>query len=252
MICPDDADLITEYAERRRRFLNALICQIDHLYLNSLTEYNHILKQRNAYLKSVNDNKIDLKLIESFDKQILPLAEGIYKSRNECLNKLAPHLEKFYKKLTDSKETVSISYQSDLQNGSFQQDFSDNVNRDLFLRRTELGIHRDDFKFEMDGHPIKKFGSQGQQKSFIVSMKLAEFEIFKDELGITPVLLLDDIFDKLDDSRISNLVELVQGDEFGQIFITDARKNRLDSILKGFTTPASIYIIKENKVIEYH
>jgi len=248
LICPDDTDLIRDFADRRRKFIDTIICQIDQHYIEALTTYNHLLKQRNAYLKSIRNGTPDFGLISSFDDQLYPQAKKIHHFRKSFLQKLSPFLKRFYHTISKGKEAVSISYKSDLESTNYFEEFQENQQRDLIMGRTEMGIHRDDFILKLDGYPIKKYGSQGQQKSFIISLKMAEFEILKENLKVTPILLLDDIFDKLDDSRINNLVTLVQAEEFGQIFLTDSRKSRIEPVLKGFSVEPAIYQIMENKI----
>ena len=249
LICPDDADLIRDFADRRRKFVDTIICQIDKHYIEALTAYNHLLKQRNAYLKSLRNANPDFGLISSFDDQLYPQAKTIHHSRRSFLKTLSPLLERFYQVIAKGKETVSISYKSDLESAKYFEEFKVNQHRDLIMGRTEMGIHRDDFKFKLDGYALKKYGSQGQQKSFIISLRMAEFEILKKNLKVTPILLLDDIFDKLDDSRLRHLVNFVPAAAFGQLFITDARKSRIESVLKRFSVKPAIYQVKKNKII---
>ena len=217
MVSPDDVSLVSDSGEDRRRFLNMVLSQMDKEYLSDVQQYNRLLSQRNSVLKSSSP---DASLLEIMD------------SRMEALS---PVVEKYYHMLSGGKESVCITYRSDLEKGALTQILSGLRGRDMALGYTSAGPQRDDLVFVMDGHPMKRCGSQGQQKSFLVSLKFAQYELMKSGFGVPPMLLLDDVFDKLDMSRTANLLSMVAGNDFGQIFITDSNKVRLEGIVDGIT-----------------
>lgn len=222
MIAPDDTDLIREGSEIRRKFFDGLISQMDSEYLKSLLLYNHLLKQRNAVLKQDfprND------LLELYSNKLIPLNIIIAEKRQKFIADYIDIFQHRYKYLSGEKEIASLVYETDI-NEHFSHTFSQNIEKDKHFQRTTLGIHTEDFDFTIDGQSVKKFASQGQKKSFVIALKLAQFDILKDATVNTPILLLDDIFDKLDDVRIKKLIDLVTGNHFGQLFVTDARPER--------------------------
>ncbi len=226
IVLPDDTSMIKEGSEERRKFFDGALSQFDNDYLEMLLNYNRLLKQRNALLKDPSGRQLDLKLMDTYDDQLIPLSKAISLKRAEILNVFLPFLEKNYKDLHDENECPGLQFKTHVNDG-FEEEFKANFPKDQLMQRTLLGCHKDDFQFTLDDQPIKKFGSQGQQKTFIISLKLAQYDFLSKETGKKPLLLLDDIFDKLDDSRIKLLVGLLQNkNRFGQIFITDARKDR--------------------------
>lgn len=226
MILPDDTALIKEGSDERRKFFDGALCQFDAAYLQELMAYTKLLKQRNALLKQHNGQPINRQLLTTYDDRLIPLSQRISKRRAELIGLFLPFLEENYAALHDGAECPGISYQTKVGD-DFEALFRANVERDIIMQRTLLGCHRDDIHFLLDGELIKKFGSQGQQKTFIISLKLALYDFLKENTGRKPLLLLDDIFDKLDDNRIASLVALLKDTErFQQIFITDARKDR--------------------------
>ncbi len=249
LINPNDTDLIREGSEIRRKFIDSIIAQTNQLYLSQLVKYNHALKQRNALLKQINEQKVhDHDLLIPFDEILLSLANAIYKSRKEFVGPFVKCFESHYQHIAGSKEAVTMNYQTDVEKESFAADFRSNVQKDIVLSRTGMGTHKDDFIFLIDGYPIKKFGSQGQQKSFIIALKLAQFDFIKTMTDVKPILLLDDIFDKLDDVRINKLLTMLADDIFGQIFVTDARPERTASIFAQITNDLSTFEIKNGQV----
>ncbi len=227
LISPDDTDLIRDASELRRKFFDTMLSQLDNHYLHTLIQYNTVMKQRNSLLKQFYDrNYFDKDLLETFDSQMLPLGEVIHKQRLAFMDTFVPLVRKHYTFISDNREEVDLVYESELFEESFVYDFGFAMRRDLQLQRTTKGVHKDDFVFEIGGYALKKFGSQGQQKSFVIALKLAQFEVLHQNKGVKPLLLLDDIFDKLDDRRIGKLIEMVVNRAFGQIFITDARPER--------------------------
>ncbi|AFL83790.1 DNA replication and repair protein RecF [Belliella baltica DSM 15883] len=249
MIAPDDTLLIKDGSEERRRFFDNMLCQLDKTYLESLVRYQHFLKQRNALLKQFADtNRVNKPLLEPFDREIIQLSIQIAKAREQFLEEYKPLLLDHYADISGQQEDISIQYDSDCLVADFEGNFLQNQPKDLILKRTTMGIHKDDFIFEIDNYPIKKFGSQGQQKSFVIALKLAQFEIFFAHKETKPILLLDDIFDKLDDLRIEKLMKLVANHKFGQLFITDARPERSKSILQEIDSNAKFFMVDSGVV----
>ena len=232
MVSPGDGALVSDAGEERRRFANGVLSQMDRNYLAAVQTYNRLLSQRNRMLK---EGTVDWDLMAVFDARMAAAAAPVFEARRRLAEQLRPVVQSFYGLISGGGETVSIDYQSDLMKGSLEDLFRDRRDRDLALRFTSTGIQRDDFLITMDGHPIRRCGSQGQQKSFLVSLKFAQYEIMRDAYGYAPILLLDDVFDKLDMDRIGNLIGMVAGSGFGQIFITDSNKVRLSGIVDRIT-----------------
>ena len=232
MVSPGDISLVSESGEERRRFANGVLSQMDRSYLAAVQTYNRLLSQRNKMLK---DGSVDWDLMAVFDARMAAAAVPVYEARKRLAEDLVPVIGAYYQLISGGKETVSVEYRSDLSKGSLEEILQAHRDRDLTLRFTTAGIQRDDFLFTMDGHPIRRCGSQGQQKSFLVSLKFAQYEIMRDNYGYAPILLLDDVFDKLDMNRIANLIGMVAGKGFGQIFITDSNKVRLSGIVDRIT-----------------
>jgi len=246
LIAPQDIELIWDGAELRRKFFDTLISQLDRQYLDNLIIYNHQLKQRNSFLRTFSERgNVDQDLLESYDEKIILTGDYIFKTRSERLLEFIPKFKQHYNFLVrESDEIADIHYKTDLKNGDFQSLLKKNLQRDLILQRTSVGIHRDDFLFTLKGQELKRVGSQGQQKSFLIGLKLTEFEILAEQKRMKPILLLDDIFDKLDDFRIHQLMKLVSQGTFGQLFITDARKGRSEQILKEAGIKACLYVLE--------
>jgi len=247
MIAPDDQELVKEGSETRRKFFDGLLSQIDGAYLQHLITYYKVLKNRNSLLKQFAEKEyFDRDLLEPYSQGILHYGQLIYERRKAFCQEYLPLFTKHYSQLTSGKEEVNLKYISELQTDNFELEFSTNLSRDRILQRTSMGVHRDDFLFEIGGYPLKKYGSQGQQKSFVVALKLAMFEIIQQKKEFKPLLLLDDIFDKLDEQRINRLMEMVAGNTFGQIFITDAREERTRKILKKNKLEAKIINVQKD------
>lgn len=232
MVSPSDISLVSESGEERRRFVNSVISQMDREYMTSLQQYNRLLLQRNRILK---EPEPDRALLEVVDMRMASCAEPVYDARKRFVEELRPVVAEYYKALSGDSEQVEVSYSSELSKASLDAILSSAFEKDRVLKYTTSGIHRDDLIFTMNGHPIRRFGSQGQQKSFLVALKFAQYEIMKNNYGFAPILLLDDVFDKLDMSRISNLLQMVASSDFGQIFITDSNKVRMSGIVDGLT-----------------
>lgn len=248
LISPNDTDIIKGGSENRRRFIDGVIAQLDRSYLDNLLKYNHALKQRNSLLKSSEGFAyLDRDLLESFDRILSQTGSEIYDRRKIFIDRYAPLLERLYADIADRKEEVIIEYESDLSNHEFKSLLKDSLERDVILKRTTRGIHRDDYRLAINGYSMKRYGSQGQQKSLIVSLKIAQFEIMREEKGFKPILLMDDIFDKLDDKRIRKVMKLVAGHTFGQIFVTDARPERTLSIFESIHSGKRIFQLRNGK-----
>ena len=232
MVSPEDISLISESGEERRRFVNSVLSQMDREYLVSLQQYNRLLQQRNRMLK---DLQTDRDLLSVFDSRLQAYAEPVHKARKKFTDDIRPVISEYYRMLSGGSEQVDVRYRSDLEKGALADLLASSYEKDRMLKYTSAGIQRDDFEFSMNGWPIRKCGSQGQQKSFLVSLKFAQYEIMKRCCGFAPLLLLDDVFDKLDMNRISNLLSMVSGSDFGQIFITDSNKVRMAGIVDRIT-----------------
>ena len=232
MVSPADISLVSESGDERRRFVNAVLSQMDHEYMSAMQQYNRLLLQRNKMLKEMNP---DRSLLEVIDMRMGALAQPVYEARKKFVEDLKPIVREFYKAVSGGSEDVDIEYESELSKAPLEQLLAESYEKDRVLKYTTAGLQRDDFAFKMNGWQIRRHGSQGQQKSFLVSLKFAQYEIMKKKYGFAPVLLLDDVFDKLDMGRISNLLQMVSGNDFGQIFITDSNKVRMSGIVDVLT-----------------
>ena len=240
MVSPADGALISESGEQRRRFVNAVLSQMDPAYLSGMMQYNRFLQQRNRLLK---DGTVDAELFSVIDARLDALAGPLRAARARLADELRPVVASYYESVSGGAEKVSIEYRSDLaEGGSLAELLAASMDRDRALRFTSCGLQRDEFLFTMNGHPIRRSGSQGQQKSFLVALKFAQYEIMKRSYGFPPILLLDDVFDKLDTGRIGNLIAMVAGNDFGQIFITDSNKVRLSQIVDRITDECRYYV----------
>lgn len=244
MISPYDSNLISDSGESRRKFLDSMISQTDSEYLFHLIHYQKTIQQRNALLKHFAKNRTwDKEALEIYDFPIANLGTKIHKKRKEFVSKLNPIVQNFYKTISNGKENVSVIYESHLLENTFENLLSESIDKDRALTYTSKGIHKDDLLFEMNSVLIKKVGSQGQQKSFLISLKLAQMSLVKELTGKTPILLLDDIFDKLDDHRVAQLILLVNQENFGQIFITDTHRERTENVVKKINEESIIFEI---------
>tara|TARA_B100000575_G_scaffold173013_1_gene138595 strand:- start:294 stop:1379 length:1086 start_codon:yes stop_codon:yes gene_type:complete len=232
IISPTDSNLITEGSDTRRKYLDTSISQFNSLYLKNLIDYNKILKQRNTLLKQFSErNYFDPITLENFDKKLVIFGNEIHKYRKDFLEKLTPVFNNYYREISSNNEKVKLEYKSQLNDKLFSNMLNENMEKDRLSFNTSCGIHKDDIIFHMNGHNVKKVGSQGQQKSFLISLKLAQFDFITNKLGFKPILLLDDIFDKLDDKRVEKLISFTSNGTFSQIFITDTHEDRSKSIL---------------------
>lgn len=249
IITPYDTDLIREGSEVRRKFIDGIISQTDHEYLLNLLKYSKVLKQRNALLKSFAEKRnFDRDLLSGYDIPLIELAKKIYRKRKLAMETFLPLFQKHYLNISGGNEEVAIHYKSDLEKNEFEKHFEEAQQKDLILQRTTKGIHKDDYGFDLGKHPIKNTGSQGQQKSFVISLKMAQFEFIHSALSQKPILLLDDIFDKLDQSRIKKLLHMITENTFGQVFITEAGQDRVEKFMDNFPGEKRTFSIKDGKV----
>jgi len=233
IISPADRDLIIEGSDTRRKFVDSVISQSDKNYLNHLINYNKVLAQRNALLKYFAlNNTFNAQTLEVYNDQLHTYGSEIFKTRDAFLKTFIPIFKKRYNAISNQNEDVNLSYQSDLFNDDLKTLLKSNLNKDKVLQYSSVGIHKDDLNFEIETYPIKKFGSQGQQKSFLIALKLAQFDFVKKQSGVTPILLLDDIFDKLDENRVAQIIQLVDDEHFGQLFISDTHAERTENVVK--------------------
>lgn len=249
LIAPDDTELVKEGSESRRRFFDSMISQLDHSYLEGLMQYNHALRLRNSLLKMFADMRsVDDVALESYDHVLVKLGNALFEKRKQFVEEYLPLFRKYYNLIVDH-EHAQLHYSSELTDLPFQDGLNRSHNRDLQLQRTSFGIHRDDYHFKLGPGDLKRLGSQGQQKSFVIALKLAQFEIIQNKKKFKPLLLMDDVFDKLDDFRISRLLDLIKKDELGQLFITDARPDRTAALLRNINVSATIFTV-DNGVIK--
>jgi DNA replication and repair protein RecF len=232
MLSPNDTDIIRDGSEERRKFFDGVMAQLDSEYLENLLQYNRLLLQRNSLLKQFAErNYTDDLLLDIYSDPLVEVSLKLYKARNQFVTEFLPLFKKHYNTLSDAREDVEMIYESEVGAENFTQIFRKNRQRDLAAQRTTMGSHKDDFIFEINGFTLRKFGSQGQQKSFVIALKLAQFEMLTKVKGFPPLLLLDDIFDKLDDRRIQQLITMMVDGTFSQVFITDARPERTRQLL---------------------
>lgn len=231
MISPYDQDYIQGGSELRRKYFDSVISQYDHSYLDSLIQYNKILLQRNAVLKQAYERAVlDPSALEVWDDRLVAYGKAIHETRREFVRLFMPVFLSYYQSLSDEEEKADIQYESQLEESDFAQLLRDQLQRDFHAAHTTCGVHKDDFHFLLNGYHVRKFGSQGQQKTFLIALKLAQFDYLKMLKGQSPLLLLDDVFDKLDYRRINCLVNLVSQSNFGQVFMTDTQRDRLEAL----------------------
>ncbi len=244
LVAPDDSDIIKGPGEVRRKFFDSIISQVDKKYLNGLVRYNHYLKQRNALLKRFHEGlKFDYDLLLPYDKELKILNSGLSKKREGFMEQFNPIFREFYAHISSGHEMAEIVYDTIINEQNIDHLFNEALEKDRIMERSTVGIHRDEFKFLLDHKPIKKFGSQGQQKSFLLALKVAHYQTILKLKGFKPVLMLDDIFDKLDTERISKVLQIMSTEDFGQIFITDARKERTEQFLEELNMEAKFHFI---------
>lgn len=234
IISPADQDLIVEGSETRRKFMDSVISQLDPQYLQQLIQYQKVISQRNALLKYFALNHVyDNDTLSIYNEQLSGFGHAIFEKRKQFIQEFIPIFINHHQAITNSQESIRLVYESHLFENNLLTLLEENNNKDRMLHYTSVGIHKDDLSFEIDNYPIKKFGSQGQQKSFLIALKLAQFEFLKKQCGIKPILLFDDVFDKLDENRVLKIVEMVNSNTFGQLFITDTHPERTETIVKS-------------------
>ncbi len=244
MISPYDRDLINDGSELRRKYMDSVIAQFDKDYLDNLIRYNKSVQQRNILLKHfATQQQFDQNLLEPWDQQLIVLGEKIHEVRKKFIEEFAPVFQDYYRFISGQQEEVSIEYSSQLLQHSTEELLRKNLERDRMLKYTGSGVHRDDLNFRISGHPLKKFGSQGQQKSFVIAIKLAQYKHTRIIKNFKPIILLDDIFDKLDDKRVDQIIEMVSNDGFGQIFISDTQRERVERIFQHHKVAHRIFSV---------
>ena len=253
MVSPADTELVTGGSEVRRKFIDSVVSQYNREYLYNLINYNNALSQRNALLKTTaGQSNIDYEQFEIWDNQLVNYGQQIFEKRKEFILNTLPSFLAYYSHISGDTEAVNITYESQLEKANFAEQLRNAFNRDRILQYTTVGIHKDDLNFEINTYPVKRYGSQGQQKSFLVALKLAEFDFMKTVKGYAPLLLLDDIFDKLDETRITRLIEKVSNENFGQVFITDTHTDRLKNIFKNSDRNVKIFEVDKGEIINSH
>lgn len=250
IISPYDRDLITEGSEIRRKFMDSVISQSNSAYLDHLIWYNKALQQRNSLLKFFAANhKFDKENLELYDQQMAERAIPIFEARKEFVMQLAEKLQYYYQLISNNQEEIGIKYKSQLFEDSNLIDLLDaNLQKDRINQYTGVGVHKDDITFSLSERSLKRFGSQGQQKSFLIALKLAQYDFISEKLKVKPVLLLDDIFDKLDEERVEQLVKLVHDASFGQIFITDTHADRTGDLVKKISEDSKIFQVNQGQI----
>jgi len=247
IVSPADSALISDAADERRRYLNAFISQLDRAYLTALMRYNAVLAERNRLLKMQTDET----MLAIYDRQLVEHGNCIHARRREFAARLQPLVAEYYRRLSDDREQVELLYRSELNERPFEEVLRDARQKDLVNEFTTAGIHRDDLTLRIGGYPLRKYGSQGQQKSFLIALKLAQYAIVAAEKGERPILLLDDLFDKLDAGRVEQLIRLVADDAFGQIFITDCNPTRLRTILDRAGGSYTLFTVSNGTITDH-
>jgi DNA replication and repair protein RecF len=245
IVSPADSMLISDSAEERRKYINSFISQFDQQYLSAMIRYNTALAERNKYLKIGSDEQ----MLQIYDMQLSEHGQTVYEQRRDIIEKMKPLVALYYKVLSDDKEQIEITYRSELEQMPLGELLLRSRERDIINQFTTVGIHRDDVTFKIGGYPLRKYGSQGQQKSFLIALKLAQYRLLAEAAGEKPILLLDDLFDKLDMQRVERLLGLVAGEDFGQICITDCNKVRLEDILSRAGTMYNLYSVEGGDVV---
>ena len=247
MVSPDDSQLISEGSDERRKFMDGVISQYNKNYLQQLLQYNNSLKQRNALLKQ--ESKIDETVFEVLEMQMDISGRYIHEARTTFIKEFIPVFQQFHSRISDNREQVSLEYSSQYQrHENLLKRMAETRERDRILGYSTQGIHKDELEMSLDDYPIKKVGSQGQNKTYLIALKFAQFDFLKKIHNCSPLLLLDDIFDKLDAKRVEEIVKLVASDFFGQIFITDTNRENLDKILLQLKSTAKIFRVIDGKI----
>ncbi len=251
MLTPNDIDLIKEGSEERRRFVDSIIAQYSRSYLDALMAYNRALVQRNNLLKFFAENgSFDEDMLLVWDEQLMNHGALIYDERKRFVHEFIEGFESIHAEITQGHDRVTLAYSSLLSEATFEEGLRASRLRDRASRRTTFGVHKDDLDFLIDQHPIRRFGSQGQQKTYLIALKLAQFGFIEKATGVKPLLLLDDIFDKIDDHRVAALMQLVSNGRFGQIFVTDTGKERTAELFRNIGAELRIFNIHQGKITE--
>lgn len=248
MVSPADTQLVTDGSDERRKYMNGVISQYDHQYLNTVIRYNKVLSQRNALLKSVQGKSIDPALFEVLNDQLSTYGHVVSEKRRKFIQDLIPVFNQMYTFISGDTEEVTLSYKSDLEGEPLGQQLANCFEKDLALGYTTKGVHKDDLVFMLNGYPIKREGSQGQRKSYLIALKLAQYSFIKEVNKFAPILLLDDVFDKLDATRVEQIVKLVSEESFGQIFITDTNREHLSEILERIKRDYRMFYVSDGVV----
>jgi len=249
MITPSDNSLISEGSEVRRKLIDSVISQYDKLYLDDIIHYNRLLIQRNKLLKQFAvSGHVDQDMIEVYSGQMSAYGNRIFEKRNEFISSFIPVFQKYYRLISGSREEAGLQYQSQLLQNDMGYLLTHNFKKDRVMEYTTAGIHKDDLNLLLGGHPAKKFASQGQQKTYVVALKLAEFDFIARLSNLKPLLLLDDIFDKFDPERVKQIIHLASDEHFGQIFITDTEIQRIENVLKEISFDHSIFKVEEENI----
>ncbi|WP_259068849.1 DNA replication/repair protein RecF [Mucilaginibacter sp. X4EP1] len=249
MVSPYDISIIIEGSEERRKFIDNVISQTDNAYLDELIIYNKVLLNRNAMLKLIADTgKYDPGLMEVLDEQLTVSGTRIFEKRKAFMESYTEIFNNHYRFISDNAEEVALIYESQLLQDDFAGLLKKSIEKDRVLERTTVGIHKDDLQFAIHGMPMKKFGSQGQQKSFLIALKLAQYSFLYKQNGFKPILLLDDIFDKLDDQRVTKLMQMISNHNFGQVFITDTNVNRVKNVFTEIGVDINLFKVKGGEI----
>jgi len=244
MITPSDIQLITEGSEVRRKYMNSVISQYDKVYLENTMNYKRVLSQRNKLLKVYQEQR-DSEILDIFDRQLVELGSAIYNKRTEFIGEFIPVFSEYYQFISGNRENVDLIYQSQVKDADYAGKMKELRGRDISLQYTTFGIHKDDLLLQLEGDPIRRTGSQGQQKTYLVSLKFAQFVFLHKLKGIPPLLLLDDVFDKFDVSRVKQILKLVSDNLFGQIFITHTNLDRMKGILEELNIAHRVFLIAD-------
>lgn len=249
MLSPADSSLITEGSEERRRFMNKIVSQFDNQYLDSILKYNKALQHRNKLLKAFNSGyPFESEELQVWDSQLERYGKIVFHQRKELVERMIPLFQHYYSIISSGKEVVKLSYVSHLLENSFMESLAASLSRDMAVEYTTIGVHKDDLSLEMGGFPIRSIGSQGQQKSYLTALKLAKYGYIKERSGVSPILLLDDIFDKFDGERVEQIIKIAMTDGFGQIFITDTHRERIQQILEKHGAVYRLFCIENNSI----
>jgi DNA replication and repair protein RecF len=251
VISPADSCLITEGSDERRKFLNSVISQFDRQYLEDNIRFNHLMMQRNKLLKDVSvSGRFDEETLTAFDEQIIPYAERIYNRRKDFTSRLVSVFRNYYDFISQGNEEVDLSYHSQLTKGSYRKQLNQARTKDSILQYSTVGVHKDDLGLTLDGLPIRRIGSQGQQKTYLVALKLAQFDFIKEVNHTLPIFLFDDIFDKFDEKRVTQIIKLVAEEHFGQIFITHTDPKRMKDIMHEIGVEYKFFYIENGAVVQ--